>query len=571
MKLFQHVVVATFLGCAVCAVAQNEGARILREDLAGRDGSAIVLSPEPETARIISPAAVVYDVGEKFSEDTRGGVVVRASGAAAAELELVGIYKGPTSFVLPRREMPKEEGVVRWTLPNLDQLTSFTLALRGTNATRIMDARVEDFSSLSLREQLLAATDQPLSVVSATNRGADGRLAVLLNVPDELRSALSTKFVQIKLDGNNLAMSASPTFAPPASGSRNRGEEVFFQLADNATGTAKISLLIDGEVVYTREVDLTPFTEPSYEVPSRSIEDFAAVERNGELALYALVGDAGLSRGASGAALPVDEVMLAVGNGAEWPVNERLLRTSRSTSWLNSGATAFGAGRIPPNSYGYFTVIGSDGTEALGATLGINSLRLSTSAKNPVWHPTKERGADAPLWRGNAFFDLNGSKMIVGLQKPPGGKTFARALASPIETRWVDFGALPLPGLNDANVWLTSFTDGGKFGLIAGPHVQLFTSESTLRDWKETSLRAPETWEKMQALRWDDRLWLFGITRRNGRGVITWRPLQEVGGAYETVNDFKFVPPALKKMATQPAPGIPLPIGRLRENETNVR
>ncbi|MCC6546310.1 hypothetical protein IT570_03990 [Candidatus Sumerlaeota bacterium] len=571
MKSFLAAIVSLLLCGSALLPAQNSTPRILRAELATINGGEVVLAPEPETARIISPGAVLYDADKKFSPDDFGGVEVQVSGSTTAELELIGIYNGTTRFVMARRPAPASDSMLRWAVPQIDQFTSFTLSLRGEGPARIRSAKVADFSGLPLGDQLLAATSEPLSIASTSNEREPRNLEILVTVPSALRSTLFSKSIQVRLEGNGLAESKSITIPPPTSDNKEQNERVSFTLAQGYRGTATMTLLVENSIVFSREVDLTPLPTPLYEVKSHSIEDFGVVERNGELAVYSLVGAEGLSRGPSGAALPVETVMLAVGNGLEWPVNERLLRTSRNTPWLDAGATAFGAGRIIPNTYGYFTTIGSDGTESLGATLGINSLRLATSAKNPVWFPTTTRGAAAPLWRGNAFFDLNGSKMIVGLQKPPGGKAFARALASPLETRWVDFGALPLPGLDESNSWLSSFTDGGKFFLIAGPHVQLFSSDSLLRDWKPGTLRVPEGWEKLQAIRWDNQLWLFGIVRRNGRGVVSWMPLRVVEGGFEAVEDFTFSPTPLRKAATSPAPGIPMPIAPNRENETNVR
>ncbi|MEO8376804.1 MAG: hypothetical protein ABI579_03970, partial [Candidatus Sumerlaeota bacterium] len=216
MKSFLSIAVTFFLALAISAPAQNSTARILRDDLAKRDGDAVILSPEPEAARIISPGAAIYDVKEKFSADMMGGIEAHVAGSNASELELIAIYKGPTPFVVPRRALPSQDSTVRWLLPQMDQLTSFTLSLRGDEAVKILDAHAADFSSLSLREQLLAASDQPLSVVSATNdKDANGNLRVQLLVPAGLRSSLSTKFVSVKIHGADLDIAKSLSIAPP--------------------------------------------------------------------------------------------------------------------------------------------------------------------------------------------------------------------------------------------------------------------------------------------------------------------------------------------------------------------
>ncbi len=532
---------------------------VLRPDLARREGKDFTLSPEPETQRILSPGAVMFDVSKPAAAaGAAAGIEATIETQVPAEVEAVAIYSGSVTFSLPRRSLTglSKPEIVRWEIPQGDQMTSFTLSLRApakSPPARLDSVSVRDLATLSARERLHAHSDQPLTFVNAAEPVQNGRIALLLNAPDTLRTLLYNAETAIEVtDGTGATRRESVRLDLPVGGKQPTPSQRI-EIAAPPTPGERISLRLlmkergaDVELAACR-AELRPFTGPRFEVPSRSIEDFAAIERNGEIGLYALVGDEGLSRGAAGAPLPVDAVWLAIGNGAEWPVNEGVLRSSRTSNWLDGGPTSFSIGGIANSYYAFFTTSGSAGAESLSTALGVNSLRIAPSAKNPVWFPATERDARAPLWRGNAFFDLSGSKMLVGLQRNPGGETFARVLASPWETRWADLGPLPLPGLHPESTWLTSYTEGDRYYLLAGPGPQLFCSQDRLRDWKPVPFEAPAGWEKMQLVRWDGSTWLFGIVRCNGRGVITWRPVKPVENSFEVVETFEFKPTPLRK------------------------
>lgn len=546
---------------------------VKRPDLVRQRDREFTILAEPETQRVISPGTVMFHVIDPSPPVSPAGVEAVFTANAPVDVEMTAIYRGKDPLVFERRSIsePNRPTGVRWETPMVDELTSFTLTVRSRTpgaSAQLNLVSVRDLTPLKPYERLRSFSEHPMALHSAIRPVRDGKLALRLRLPDDLRILLHNARTQIEWsDDAGHSESTAITIDLPLLGDQHTLTQDFaLDVPPWATGdvTLKLMMTLRNETteIAALRANLRPAEHPVFEIGLRSIEDFAPFERNGELVLYSAAGDEGVSRGVGGASLPADGIWLAAGNGVEWAVNEQLLRTHRNTEWVAGGAHSLSIDTSGPYVYGFFTSVSATGREGFCLSMALNSLRVSPSAKNPVWQPRLSDSGDAPTWRGNAFFDVNGARMIVGLEKIPGQPVIARTLTSNFETRWIDLGPLPLPGLKPTNSWISSYTDGHQYFLLTGPEVQLFTSTDLLRDWKEVPFTAPDGWGKMQIMRWAGGPWLFGIQELNGRGVIAWRPVRPNGDSFDVIDRFQFSPPPLIR---EPS------LNPVFRNETDVR
>jgi len=521
----------------------------------------ITLTGDPERHRIAAPPAVLLHLDNDLGKGGHGGFEVHVDGDGKGDLELQAIFEGKLPVLVPRRSKPANgPGIVRWELPVAERVTSATLTLRGEGTARIADWRMADFGELAPTDRIAALSGEPLRAVRAAKPVANGKLELELTVPQSARFFITTARLRLewKFDNGTVLESSFDSVSSPT-GARTDIVRLQIAIPDNpeTVRSARLLAALDSEVaeIAALKLDLSEFAGPSYEVAGRSIEDFAVIERNGELAIYSCVSADGVSRRQDQLPVQTASVWLAVGNGAEWAVDEELLRIPPGGGEAG-GPMAISAGRIDNRFHGFYTLPYLDGREGLGISSATSSLRLVASTKNPVWVP--QASAGGTLWRGNAFLELNGSMMLVGIERPVGASPRARALSSMLQTRWTDLGLLPLPALPPQVEWITGFQDEGMNYLLAGPHAMLYRSEDLLRGWTGAPFPSPEGAEKSQLLRWDNRLWLFWQVRRNGRGIVSWAEVEEVDDSFKVYADKPFRAPALQ--ASDEVRPTPIPL-----------
>ena len=529
---------------------------IRRPDLVLEEGDALVLSADPARERLGAAPPVLLHLSPPEEEISPAGLAVEVETNRPVALELVGLYSGFDTYVFPRRTVREtDRTTVRWDVENIDQLSSATVALRhpypGAKA-RIFSAELRDFLDLDLSERLYAYTDSPLAVSKAATPVIDGQLQLDLRAPQSLLEALQGRVIFAELEG------------PEGDNTRERLQfsslqkdvgRFAIELPEWAGEKATVRLVErlgnEERELASLGVDLRPLDRAHLEISGRSIEDISVIERNGELVIYSVVAAEGQRQTVEGVPLRGARVWLTVGDGQTWAVNEQLLRRERATDWIGGGIASFTAGNIGQRYFGLFTSVSAFGVETFSTAQSVNSLRLAALAKNPVWEPGALAPEKAPTWRGNAFFNQNGSPLIVSLSGLPFEETGARVLASPLVSRWTDLGELPLVGLNGMNAELSAYRQGNDFWLVAGPRAQVFyTSNNPLRGWEEEEFEAPEGWTNLELVDWDDATWLFGIQRRNGRGVAVWAPVTRENGRWNVHENRDRRPAPLRRLET---------------------
>ncbi len=558
---------------------------ILRPELAERTYDGHRIAAEPEHRRILSPPALHKQLRAYGEYPETVALAVTARSGSPAEIELQLVYNEEVPFVADRRALDGSEGgeTVHWTVYKSDQLTGLRFAVRSPEegvAVTLSDVSFIPLENLSPRQRLHAFTAEPLRPVSVLP-GPGGGLEFEIVVPERLSIDLQPRELRAEFHLPDGTVEEQPFSLPfEVEGIDRLFSRAVISRAMPEEPGGKVELHtfhrdVEGEWQPLAEssIHIDETALPAYELPSRSIEDFAAAASGGELILYVAAGEEGLSR--AGTAVPVESVWLAAGNGESWVLEEPLLRTRRDTPWLGGGVTAFSTGTAAPYRYGFFTTIGAGGEEGLSLASARNSWRLSPSARNPFWHPPNGAGNPAgsseeegeggqftppPTWRGNAFFEHADGMLLAGLEQHTGGAPQVRLLTSPVATRWVDIGTMPLPDLPETSTWLTSYTNaGGMHYLLAGPEVRLYASEDPLRGWEPVAVDFPEELEKGQLLEWDGQLWLFHLRRQSGRGVICWMPVEETeDGGFRAVREFEFEPPALRDEVQPPPPPLRL-------------
>lgn len=551
-----HNLVALVLTAAFPAASLADAFehQILRSDRATHDGKTLHLSADPEPARVIAPAMALMGLLEPLAQGSDVVLEVEGDASAPVALEIQAIYNGRTPALLSRRTFPAGESTARWAIPQSDRFTSMTLSLRGDGDLSITGMQLVDSETLSIHDRLRATYPDPLHAEKVLSPVESDSLFLRLYVPRDLKGAVYASRFEFVI-GERARQGAIPLLAEPAQADLPyfRFE---FTVPEGMTGEVPITLMMETagvkEEIGTTVVDFGPFAYPALEVPARSIESFSAIERNGELAVYTSATSDGFPARKLSIPDPTAEFFLHVGNGAQWIVSEELSLVGQGKDWLASAPLSFTVGRIDNRFLGFFTSAFLGGYEGLSVATADGSLRLFPSAKNPVWVPEGPE-TDPALWRGNAFFEMNGAMMLVGLEKPAGEPVRARALTSTLTTRWVDLGVLPLPGLREDALELTSVVHEGRHLLLAGPEPQLFAAEdSPLRNWREITINAPAGWSHRQLVPWNNGLWMFGIVRHGGRGVVAWAPVDVEGDVYTVLEEFEFTPPPLPSQGRAP-------------------
>lgn len=555
------------------SAAQDPGGFLvdkLRPALAGDAGEGLhLLSAEPEARRVVSPPALQYRLREpgELPGTTTLALTVEASGPAELELQLV--YNDETPFLTGRRAIAGGGGeeTVRWTVYKADQLTGIRLALRGGGATAVIhEPAFVPAEDLAPEEWLHAFDGEPFRLVRLPGESG-APLEFEWVVPASLALRLQGELVRAEFRlPNGTVQHQSLDIRTEFEGSEERPfsrNSILTQPSDGSPGIIEAEIQIrSGEqwrTLAATEANAGPRDLPTYEIPRRSIEDFAAATREGELVIYAGAGDEGARR--REAPLPVESIWLAAGNGERWVLEEPLLRARRDTDWLAGGTAGLAAGAAGGQRYGFFTTIGANGRESLSlASAAAGSLRLTPNPRNPFWAPPAEEGAAPTTWRANAFFAREDAKLLIGLEQPEGAAPRVRVLTSPLLTRWVDLGRMPLPGLPEEAAWLTSYTDAqGMHHLLAGPPLRLYGSADALRGWEALPIEVPGGPEKAQLLDWDGRTWLFYLRREGGRGVVSWMPVErDAEGGFRAVSGFEFSPPPLRDEVQPPPPPLRL-------------
>lgn len=487
----------------------------------------------PELApRIVAPPAFVHHVTEPLAASAEGGVAVTIRAEAAGEIELQGIY-GKSPFLYDRRSFDKGTHTVRWVLAQMDSLSSVTLALRSTDGTPAMLESIEfaDFARLPEADRMRALADQPLQLRAAGRPVANGRIAFVAAVPDALIGEMRSETLVVEFAAGGRIESHEVPVRPALVTEVSGNNKIAFECpAPSLAGNVIAIRLLrrnsgrDIELARLDSVDLVPVPDPYFEVELRSIEDISVTERNGEMALYSVVSREGQTVGRSEAPLFGDLVWLSVFSGNEFVVNERLLRSRRDIDWLAGGPTAINVGREEQHTFGFFTLVTSSGGEGFSFSSAINSLRLSPSSQNPIYTPAPV--GDVPsLWRGNVFFSLPNGMLIAGLEMPGGRDPRVRLMTSNSQTRWIDLGIMPLEGLPEDNTWLNGWADDTGYYIMSGPNPRLWRSkDSPLRGWEPMEFQLPDGIIEAAPFRWQDRQWIAILARRNGRGIVTWRP-----------------------------------------------
>lgn len=540
---------------------------ILREETAEYRTDKFFLKAEPDNRRALADPAMIFHLNNVPHFDGVAGVEVLVKSDQAAQLELQAVYNGDTYYSFPRRTITSTTTTVpiRWQVANLDKVTSLTLSLRHEDPNteaQIEVFRLQDFSAFSIKNRLASFTETPFYQTRVADPLEDGKLHFGLTVPEELKvrfKGASPSITFKDLDGMEVT---TPIKTPlPIVGQSELRHRVEVEVPVPQLGrptsdpmTATLSIREDGEdvVISTIPVSTVPLELPSFEVPNRSIEDFSILVKSGELGIYSLCTQEGDVPFPGGAPATNDIVWLAVGNGKVWVIDQLLFSGRRDIEWLTGGPVSFQVGKLGSNIYAFFSAAWQDGREGLCFARAQSTYYVTPSTKNPVWMPSGDKtGHNTSMFRGIGIFELNGDSMIAGLELLPDGGVQARALASPVQTRWVDLGQLPLPGLKEDALNLSTYQKDQDFYILTGPTPQLFhASDSPLRGWKEIPFAPPQDWEDIQLVDWHDQLWAFAIKRINGRGVIVWAPVQREEHAFTIEPDYTFNSVPLRQYTT---------------------
>lgn len=549
-----------FGALAIVTLAAGAGA----QSPAQWKGTPIALAPEPDSRRILASPTLLWNIPASARKADRALEVTFIS-SAPAELELATVY-GKSTFVNTRRTViPGMSAGAIWEIPQSDTATSVTLAVRcrDTSATvTIQSMRLLPLDELSLALRLAAFTQYPLRPMSAAVPVNGDVLMVEFEFPESLRSTLSKSSLSIETSSGGKSNSEPISVALEARKDRGAVVPDLFavKVPPGSTGNLDVRLVFHGEKgveqLATTTIELKRPTLPFFEVPLRSIEDFTAFERNGELVIYACTADAGQQQGSAGIPLAADSVWVTAGNGADWVFIDPMLRTLRDGDWMAGGPTAISAVAVGGAVHALFTTVSAEGRETLSYAGATGSARLTPVAKNPIWAPAAADVHSAPLLRGKALFELNGSRVVLELLLRRGAEPEVRTLVANMKTRWNDLGSIPLPELPRDTAWLTGYQEsGGNYYLLAGPTTKLYRAANPMRDWKAIPFAAPH-WEGMQLVRWNGTDWLFGIQRFNGRGVVVWAPADREGDGFRVREKFQFnpVPPAKSNLPPPPPP-----------------
>jgi hypothetical protein len=497
-----------------------------------RTEEATVLRAHTDALPVLAPPTVLYHVLAAPDGWQEGGVEITVDADRTAEIEMQGIYDGNIFFLMPRRTVPQGRSELRVEMPQPDRLTSFTLTLRAAEPTtvRLSAPVLRDFRPLSPINRTLAFREARLWPREAQFLGADGTMTFDLAVPEAAVIGLMRRPLHLDFRGDTgITGREAVTLTPLAATTDERtAHRRRFSVKPPAGFIAgAISLVATDDHNREREiarlrVDTTVAPARHYQVAGRSIEDFAAIERHGELALYAVAADEGFLPGPSGAPLFSEVVILAAGDGAKPAVEEPVLRTRRDNPYLYGGPSSFSVLADGKAVHGLFTAAAYGGGEAMHSLFGPDSLRLSPSAKNPVWPPQTEASFPRGLWRGNALFLFDRKLLLVALQQNDQGALRPRLLVAEAPWRWIDLGWLPLPDMPEGTTWLSSYTRGGEYYLLAGPTPAAWRTTDLLRNWQPIEWRFRVSGRKAQLLDWKGKTWLFHLDRLNGRGIIRW-------------------------------------------------
>lgn len=541
------------------AALSIQNAEIIRPALAKKSEEAIVLSGEPEKAKVLAPPPVLLYVDGWPEDDQPAALEMRAATESAAELELQGILPNGTPIVFDRRTITKGDGgeIVRWQIEPEDRVTSFTLAARmekNDGMISIHSAAAKNIRDMPLSDRLTAYAETPLWITSAAKPIRGGVLSLEMTAPADLREELkaATLFIEISNTGTLASKQVRLNF--DRDGIAPIEVEMENLNPDSFTATVYIEEARERTELARIDAVHPAMGTPYFEVPSRSVESLSVIERNGELAVYTIVAERGHSHGSIDVPLFGEEIRLSVGNGKEWVVDEELMRSRRDSDWLGGGPLEFSVGTLNDDYYGYFTVAFPSGPEALGVAYGRTSLRIVPSAKNPVWMPKVESAETAAIWRGNGFLVFNNSTMLAGLEKYPGEEPHVRLLSSPNQIEWTDLGILDLPNFDAGNQTIATFQREGAWYILATPGRQLYAAQETpLRNWMKSSIEMPEDWRKPAIIQWANQLWMFAIKECNGRGVVVWAPILHDEGVFRILSEYEFKPAPLNDKIPAPA------------------
>ncbi len=511
-----------------------EGVEVLREDLVtkGEEGR-LQLSPEPLRERIVSPASILFDFEASDMIQEPGGVQIEADFSDPGSLELTGYYDGYIPFLFTRRSSESsDEKVLRWQVNQVDRLTSVSVSLRSAHAGNVTlhSIKKADFSSLPLSERVAALGDRPLRVARHLDEGEENSFRLQLSVPSDTISEFKVPEPYLRVvdpaDEENNELRPLGDFEIKDSYTRTiKWIEQDFKLSQSAGSSVKISIeKIFGdemEVIASTEY-VIPETNPnSLEYPFRSIEDFTVIERNGELCFYSVVANAGEFETDELSPL-TDQIWLSVYNGDSWPVNEPLLTSRRDIEWLAGGPHSISIVELYERFQMVFSTTYFDGREGLSVASSKNSLRVQSSARNPVIDASEVESKVPSLWRGNALFNFNESALNFALRIDNEGNREVEGYLSRLQTVWSNTGSPVIEGLSGSATWISSYQDGDRYYLLAGPELQLFTSTQPLAVWEEGVVTRKTTTRKAEIVKWQDRIWLVTLLSHSGKGYIQW-------------------------------------------------
>ncbi|CAN5415606.1 hypothetical protein BH09SUM1_BH09SUM1_30130 [soil metagenome] len=446
-------------------------------------------------------------------------------------------YNDGTTLLLPLRS-DIDNHRYWWEVRDGDRITSAALTIGNNpmgNLHRVFRAHLIDASKLPPPARLLAHHDQPLQLASPATVIRDGKMRLIADIPASWDLDQLPLGVRIT-DGETADEYSLLQFGSSTQYSKYVGADVPISALPNRGIIAELLVSEKGvkSVAWKRTIQTHPLDPPFLELAGRSIEDFSAIERGGELAIYSAVGDEGADGGSLNSPALTDAVWLSVGDGVKFPVSEPMLRSMRNVDWLAGGPRALAAGMIGKNVYMMFTTVHSDGAESLSIASSLDSLRLTPIAQNPIWQPqagpTEVFASDhkqryPPMLHGNTFFELNGAKLDLSLMTNINEEPKVRALISDALARWIDLGDLPLSDLDPHVAFLSGVEFEGRYYLLAGPKSQLFESNHPLRNWKIRDVKIPKSDELQKLVKWKDKLWIFSLKRVNDQNVIVWEPL----------------------------------------------
>ena len=536
---------ASLLCAPIPATAADFFTSILDPERASAVDDQLELRPTVDSVRVLSPHPIIFQAAPGESISTPGGVEFSLTASAPGEVEFHLIYDGQTGFLPLRRSYNAGLNRIRMEVPRADRLTTFTLNARSASgdAVRIDNLYTTSFQPRALAWRIAGYRPQPLVARHATGHDGKGNAEFLLYFPPDIRPRLAGTQTEIEFRGAAGETARAPfrVSFPPAADLPMDRESLTVPWPEFMTDGGTVRLLLtdadgrerDGATINLATTALAPAT---LEVPHRSIEDFSALVRNGELIVYTGVTDEGALPGSPAAPAIVELVMLNAGDGISWTTQEPVLRTRRDAAQLYGGPHSFSAATFGNVTYAMYSVAAGGGGDTLHTAMGANSLRLNASAQNPVWPMGIDESIPFAAWRGNAIFQVKDYPVLLAVETMPDGHSQWRHMLSEVPWRWLDLGAPAIDESPDGVRWLTSYTDGGSNLLLMGPEIRLLRSDNPLRSWSPVAFMGLQESEKAQLLEWNQALHLFRITRINGRGVVTWSEVRATAEGYEFIS-----------------------------------